>query len=356
MFILNIDFHAIKEQLDTDYIISIMDNLSIPFVQQNYKYVIFYSACHHPNDYLEHKPKLYYYIDTKSFYCFSCGWSGDIFALVQKIKNISLQKAVKYICQLCHIEIVSQTDDLSIDNWQGMKRYLPGKNVLEPVKIYNKNVLQLFKPYIHQSWLDDKISKETIDKYQIMWYNKNEQIIIPVFDVDGNLVGIHGRNTKKWLVDKGLKYQPVKTLNEEYKFPTGQILYGLYQNQSDIEKTKEVTIFEAPKSVLQADGILEQNNTVALFGWNMQPMRRDILIKYNIQSVNIALDKQYQSIDDAEFQIYRAHVNKIVRLFKPYCDVYVIWDSENMLDYKDSPTDKGKNVWNKLYNNRTLVK
>lgn len=356
MSILNIDFHSIKEQLDTDYIISIMDNLSIPFVQQNYKYVIFYSVCHHPNDYLEHKPKLYYYIDTKSFYCFSCDWSGDIFALVQKIKNISLQKAVKYICQLCHIEIISQTDDLSIDNWQGMKRYLPGKNVVEPVKIYNKNVLQLFKPYIHQSWLDDKISKKTIDKYQIMWYNKNEQIIIPVFDVDGNLVGIHGRNTKKWLVDKGLKYQPVKTLNEEYKFPTGQILYGLYQNQSDIEKTKEVTIFEAPKSVLQADSILEQNNTVALFGWNMQPMRRDILIKYNIQSVNIALDKQYQSIDDAEFQIYRAHVNKVVRLFKPYCDVYVIWDSENLLDYKDSPTDKGKDVWDKLYTNRILVK
>lgn len=350
-----IDFEYIKQQIDADQIISIMDSLGVPFVKQDNKQLIFYSICHHPNDYLEHKPKLYYYTNTKSFYCFSCGWTGDIFALVQKIKNISLQKAAKYICQLCHIEIIGQNNNLSIDNWQGMKRYLPGKNVVEPVKIYNKNVLQLFKPYIHQSWLDDKISKETIDKYQIMWYNKNEQIIIPVFDVDGNLVGIHGRNTKKWLVDKGLKYQPVKTLNEEYKFPTGQILYGLYQNQSDIEKTKEVTIFEAPKSVLQADSILERNNTVALFGWNMQPMRRDILIKYNIQSVNIALDKQYQSTDGAEFQIYRAHVNKIVRLFKPYCDVYVIWDSENLLDYKDSPTDKGKDVWDVLYNNRTVI-
>ena len=352
-----IDFEYIKQQIDIDQIISIMDNLGVPFVKQDNKQIIFYSICHHHSDFLQHKPKLYYYIQSKSFYCYICSFNGDIFSLVQQVLNYdSVVQAVEYVCDICKIDISTCQVKPNIDNWQSMKRYLPNHNEAEPLKIYNKNVLRLFKPYIHESWAAENISKKTIDKYQIMWYNKNEQIIIPVFDIDGNLVGIHGRNTKKWLVNKGLKYQPVKTLNEEYKFPTSQVLYGLYQNQVAIEQTKEVTIFEAPKSVLQANDILERNNTVALFGWNMQPMRRDILIKYNIQSVNIALDKQYQSLDDAEFQIYQAHVNKIVRLFQPYCDVYVIWDSENLLDYKDSPTDKGKNVWDKLYNNRTLVK
>lgn len=353
-----IDFEYIKQQIDADQIISIMDSLGVPFVKQDNKQLIFYSICHHHSDFLQHKPKLYYYIQSKSMFCYVCSFNGDIFSLVQQVLNYdNVIQAVEYVCDICKIDISTCQVKQNIDQWQSMKKFLPNyEQGKQELVVYDKNVLDLFKPYIHESWADENISKKTIDKYQIMWYNKNEQIIIPVFDIDGNLVGIHGRNTKKWLVDKGLKYQPVKTLNEEYKFPTGQILYGLYQNQAAIEQTKEVTIFEAPKSVLQADSILEQNNTVALFGWNMQPIRRDMLLQYNIQAVNIALDKQYQSLDDAEFQIYQAHVNKIVRLFKPYCDVYVIWDSENLLDYKDSPTDKGKNVWDKLYNNRTLVK
>lgn len=350
----DIDFGAIKAQLNEDHIISIMASLDVPFVKQDGKQIIFYSVCHHPGDFMQHKPKLYYYIDTKSFYCFACGWSGDIFALVRKVNNMTLRNAVSFVCDLCSIQIESKSDQESIDNWQVMKRYLPGNESKEPLKIYNSNVLKLFDNTPHQSWLDDGISVAAMQKFHIGWYARNEQITIPVFDIDGNLVGIHGRNTRQYLVDKGLKYQPVKTLNDEYRFPTGQVLYGLFENQSTIQGN-EATIFEAPKSVLQSEDIMEQNSAIALFGWNMQSFRRDMLLELGINSVNIALDKQYHSINSQEFEIYAAHVKKIVKLFKPYCAVYVIWDRQGLLEYKDSPSDKGVNIWRMLYQQRQKI-
>ena len=39
-------------------------------------------------------------------------------------------------------------------------------------------------------------------------------------------------------------------------------------------------------------------------------------------------------------------------LFKPYCNVSVIWDNKGLLDYKNSPTDKGKDVFDELYADR----
>ena len=33
-------------------------------------------------------------------------------------------------------------------------------------------------------------------------------------------------------------------------------------------------------------------------------------------------------------------------------DVYVIWDTNNILDYKDSPSDKGKKIFEQLYKER----
>lgn len=51
-------------------------------------------------------------------------------------------------------------------------------------------------------------------------------------------------------------------------------------------------------------------------------------------------------------------INKIINMIKPYAEeISVIWDNDNdrYLDYKDSPVDKGKDIWEKLYNNREVV-
>ena len=48
---------------------------------------------------------------------------------------------------------------------------------------------------------------------------------------------------------------------------------------------------------------------------------------------------------------------KIGKLFKGYCKVTCLWDGDlEQLGYKDSPTDKGRDIYECLYEHRkTLV-
>lgn len=344
------DIDKIKSQIDEDDIISIMDLFGIPFVKQDNKCLIFFSACHHPNDFLEHKPKLYYYIESKTLYCYSCGWRGDIFSLVQKLKSIDFYSSVNWVCKQLRIDIGKlQLSTKNIDNWKNMKKYLPNDNSSKSeLTIYDKSVLDLFDKYYHQSWIDDGITKFSMDKFHIGWYGRNAQISIPVFDIDDNLIGIHARNTRRILIEKGLKYQPLKTLNCEYKFPTGQVLYGLKENLEAIKSSQTAILFEAPKSVLQMESILNNNISLAMFGWNCQKAKRDILLDIGIKKVYIAIDKQYEDINSPKFDIYKQQVNKIIHLFKPYCKTNIIWDKNGLLEYKDSPSDKGKEIFYQL--------
>ena len=354
-----IDFEYIKQQIDTDQIISIMDSLGVPFVKQDNKQIIFYSICNHHSDFLQHKPKLYYYAQSKSFYCYVCSFNGDIFSLVQHILNYNnVIQAVEYICNICKIDISTCQVKSNIDQWQSIKKFLPNyEQGKQELVVYDKNVLDLFKPLAHVSWLNDGISRQAMAKFNIGWYARNEQITLPVFDINGDLVGIHARNTRQQLVDKGLKYQPLKTLNDEYKFPTGQVLYGLYQNQEAIKSSHSVILFEAPKSTIQMQDILGDDNiSCAMFGWNFNKVRRDMLLDIGVKIVTIALDKQYQSQDDKEFNIYVNQVKKIARLFSPYCTVYVIYDRHGLLGYKDSPSDKGSEVWWRLWKDKVKIK
>lgn len=46
---------------------------------------------------------------------------------------------------------------------------------------------------------------------------------------------------------------------------------------------------------------------------------------------------------------------KIAEQFKGFCKVNVIYDRSNLLEYKDSPSDKGENIWNILYKNKENI-
>ena len=145
-------------------------------------------------------------------------------------------------------------------------------------------------------------------------------------------------------------------MTKDYRFPTGRVCYGLYENQAAIKSSYEVVLFEAPKSTLQMATMFgDSTSCVSLFGWNCNKLRRDMLLDFGIQRVNIALDRQYHKPSGDEFAVYVRQVKKIAALFKPYCQVGIIWDKQDRLGYKDSPSDKGIEIWNQLYQERTIL-
>lgn len=350
-----LDIQSIKSQINADNIIDLMDSLGADYNFASSHEIHFRSICHGSDSY-----KLYWYDDGSGgrLHCHRDGETWDVIGFVEFIKHLDFIPAVEYICQTLSINANEVSERSDVDPWQkDLRRWLPNADVEpEPLTTYDPSVLRLFKPLPHKSWLDDGISASTMSKFGIGWYGRNAQVAIPVHDPDGNLVGIHARNTRRAVIDAGRKYEPLRTLTQDYRFPTGRVCYGLYENQAAIKSSHEIVLFEAPKSTLQMVTMLgDSASCVSLFGWNCNKLRRDMLLDLGIQRVNIALDRQYHKPSGDEFAVYVRQVKKIAALFKPYCQVGIIWDKQDRLGYKDSPSDKGLEVWNQLYQERTIL-
>lgn len=350
-----LDIQSIKSQINADNIIDLMDSLGADYNFASSHEIHFRSICHDSDSH-----KLYWYDDGSGgrLHCHRDGETWDVIGFVEFIKHLDFIPAVEYICQTLGINANEVSERSDVDPWQkDLRQWLPNAEAeLEPLTIYDPSVLRLFKPFPHKSWLDDGISVSAMSKFGIGWYGRNFQVTIPVRDPDGNLVGIHARNTRRAIVDAGRKYEPLRTLTQDYRFPTGRVYYGLYENQVAIKSSREVVLFEAPKSTLQMATMLgDSASCVSLFGWNCNKLRRDMLLDLGIQRVDIALDRQYHEPSGDEFAVYVRQVKKIAALFKPYCQVGIIWDKQDRLGYKDSPSDKGVEVWNQLYQERTIL-
>lgn len=369
-----IDAKKLTQQLTIDDYKKIVLSLGAIIDHENEKEILFSNICHEKNP-DEKKNKLYFYKDRKFFLCYHCSVSYTIYNLIQKRKKIlgedySFPDALKYVCDICNIpyeniERIHKTTT-KVYNWEDdLGKYLRIKNGESLVKIFDKNILDFFPKIYHQSFINDGISIETMELFGVCYYPYRQQIVIPIYDEEGNLIGLHGRNLLPDAIEAGYKYIPIKLVNgTDYKFNTSNVLYGLNWNKINIEYSKEVTLFEAPKSVMQMNDILERNNTVGLFGMSLQNKRRDMLLKLKINRVNIALDKQYHTIYDEngeftlEFLKWKKKVLAIAEKFKGFASVYVIFDSDDnypLLKYKDSPSDNGNDIWCELYKKGEII-
>lgn len=369
----------VKKLLTIEDIKKVVKSLGGVIKSENSKEIIFSSICHHKNA-ENHKSKLYFYIKTRSFFCYSCSSAYDIFSLVQRRKSLlgeslTFFQCVKYVCDICGIECedIKETDNTSNKcDWQScVSRYNRYSSNYKENTIYDKSILDNLSNKYYQGWVDENISIDVQEKFGIKFYDFKQQICIPIYDDEANFMGIHCRNLNPEAIENGYKYMPFMDLvGNEYSFNTSNILYGLNMNKENIRYTKTAIIFESPKSVLMYESISDVNNSVALFGMNMQKIKRDLLMKYECEHYVVALDRQYDKqykdgvfcdengneikVKTEEYAKYLKIINKIVKMLKPYGTVDVIIDNDEnrKLEYKASPVDCGKEIWEYLLENR----
>ena len=329
----------------------------------NYNGSRFNTICHNVDG---GKYNLAFNEDDKYFTCFSeCGCSYSLLSLVKKRRELlsepcSTYRSMKWICEQVGIafnfkEEVKEVNN-NIYNWQNLLRYTKEHKSSEN-KIYSNSILSELEDCVYLPWIDEGITEETQEKYQIKWYNRNQQVVIPVRNINGDLVGCHCRNTNPDLIEEGMKYIPLHMLcGNEYKFQMGLELFGLNYNKINIEKAKQVILLESPKSVMQFDSFSMPNICVGMFGMGFSLQKLKLLLGLGVDKFVIALDKQYKEIGNTEYKVWEKKVNKIIDIVRPYAnEISVIWDKDKLLDYKDSPTDKGQNVFMELYNERDIL-
>lgn len=318
----------------------------------------FSTVCHGGN-----KHKLYYYPDSKSFRCYTdCSETMDVYEIVMKARKVTFPQAVNYVAQLTGKvftanSMLSKADSYIIDDWQWISRYQKKEKMKVDLPIHKKQVLDLFLPYPHDDWLREGISYETLKEFEIGYYCREDRITIPHFDLHHNLIGIRGRAIKEEDIEAGKKYMPLTIESKLYSFPTMFNLYGLHKTKGAITRLKKAAVFESEKSVFKChDYYGEDNFSCATGGSSFSIYHRDILISLGVEELFLCFDKEFTEHDSEEAYKYAEKLLKIAKKCTPFMRVYILWDEWNLLDLKESPSDRGKEVLETLMKRKYEIK
>lgn len=355
-----LDIDKIKQSLTTKDISNILVQLGSSYPKTDGSdNLIFQTVCHGGEKY-----KLYYYPDSYSFHCYTdCSCNYTVFTLIQKVKSCSFIESINFISRVTGVSYFGYTtfnkiqESYLIDDWKWIEKLKVQSKQEIQLPIFNRSVLDVFSDLPHQLWIDEGISAETMRQFDIGYYIKEDRITIPHFNIDGELVGIRGRAMRQEDLDAGSKYMPLIVNQTKYYHPLGFNLYGLNHTKQAIRRIKKVMIFEGEKSVLKCqDYYGDDNFSVACCGMNLSTWQRDTIVDLGVEEVFIGFDKQYNDVNSDEAYRHAEKVLKIAHKFTPYCTTYAIWDDRNLLGYKDSPADCGKDTLEQLMKLKYEVK
>jgi len=360
-----IDKDKLKNQLTKDDITKIVCSLGSQFPREDHRgNLIFQTVCHNIEDTGSYK--LYYYDNTKLFNCYTeCQSSFDIFDLITKNKKVlhrewEFKDSIFHVMNMTGYSAVIASDNgeatiKRIDDWDFLSRYKKQSSSLVTLPDYIPYVLDIYKNYYHKLWLDEGIDKEAMKKFNIKFDVFNNKIIIPHYSIDNKLIGIRGRSLNLEDIQHGRKYMPVKVENTIYSHPISCNLYGLSHNLKTIKKLRKILIVEGEKSVLKVETYYPNHNfSIAVCGDKISDFQKELILKY-ADEVIIGFDKSelYQSGTKNQSII---NLRLLGKKFAPYIKTYIIVDKENLLDLKDAPVDKGKDILEQLMHKKIEVK
>ena len=156
--------------------------------------------------------KLYYYDNTKLLRCYTeCHEYFDIYQLIVKAHEVqyeeewALPKAVAYVAHKFGYSSIEEDgfENILLEDWTYIKDYDRIKEVITKekkeirLKEYDDKILNCMAHPLIGPWLEEGITKETMDRFEISYYPKECQIVIPHRDAENKLIGIRGRTIWK---------------------------------------------------------------------------------------------------------------------------------------------------------------
>lgn len=259
---------------------------------------------------------------------------NDFISLIQYVTKKRFQQAYEYLCHKCGID----SDYVPIETPTLLKIIRQFKTRKQNTEtIIPKGMLEQYPKYIVDEWVDEGIPWIVQDIFDIRIDEQRKRWLIPSYNEDGNLVTVQGRTYLK-------NYKELKLPKYiYYRFGEGSTynsnLFGLNVSKDRIMEQKEVVLFEGAKSVMKAYG-WGYMNTVATQGCNITDLQLKKILALRCNVV-VAFDK------DKTFKDIESTLKELSR----YTNVYYILGGK-LLDEKDSPVDKGQEIWEELYKNK----
>lgn len=302
------------------------------------------------NDYFGHCPL---HIDNtpsfsitpskNSYYCFSCGKSGGIIGYLMDYEGLPFDKAVKKAAELAEMDLSKMCKSHTVSFLKKLRTYALKPNIAFEHDILDISELDKYKKEPIWEWIDEGIEPEIMDLFGIMADTKQNRIVYPVYDINGNLINIKARtryaNYKKMKIPKYINYYPVGVMD---------YFQSLNMTLPYIKEKNEVIIFESIKSVMKMYG-WGYKNCVSAEKHTLTKEQENLLVKLK---VNIVFAY------DSDVSYRQKDVRKTLEKLKRVTNVYVIEDKHKLLggaETKNSPADCGKEIWDELYETRKKI-
>lgn len=349
------DYKQIIDNLDINSIVELMKKLGADRYEEKEKFFIFPTICHNINS-AEASMKLYLYKDTKLFVCYTEDGNMSIFKFLKtyyETRQIEYDWFEDIYNVVLNCGNFRPKEGFDTIQYQSLKdRYRIKKKQVELEK-YPSGILDIFMKNYPVEWLNDGISRRAMDKYNIKYSVSQNKIIIPHYDINNNLIGIRGRALNEWEIENIGKYMPIQIEKKWYTHPLSLNLYGLNHTKENIKKYGICYIGEAEKFCLQSESFSFPNCSCAVCGSQFNKYQLDILMKNcRPKEIVICFDKEEKNKEDKYFfKLYN-----LCKKYINYCKMSFIYDIENLLKLKESPTDCGENIFKKLLEKRIIVK
>lgn len=247
----------------------------------------FFGVCPFHED---HAPSMSVSSDKQIYRCFSCGAAGNVFTFVQNYENVSFLEAVAIVARKAGInfEYTAEKKDninknlvvyynILKDASKYFQNYLNTKDGEEALKYlksrnFSNDIIKEFefglspKNNMLYSFLSKKEYKDAdIEKTSLISLEKythdvfNDRIMIPIHDLEGNVLGFTGRIYKD---SNNPKYINSK---ESEIFKKGKILFNFHRAKNHVRNAHELIIVEGNMDALKmyASGF---KNVIALMG------------------------------------------------------------------------------------------
>lgn len=314
--------------------------------------------------------KLYYYDNGECgiFRCYTdCEGSFDVFDLVRKQKTLSsgvewtVYNSVQFVASYfgyaeSAVEEVYRLNDWKIlDRYEELRALEPRRQIVE-LKKFDKTILNNLPKVRIPAWEAEGILPEVMQNHKIAYDPINNGIIIPHYDINNDLIGIRERTLVKEREQYG-KYRPAILNGIMFNHALGFNLYNINNSKDNIKALKKAIVVESEKSTMQIASFLgnESDISVSCCGSSLTAYQMKLLLSLGVNEVVIAFDRQYKEIGDEEHKRWVKKLKSIHKSYSPYVQISFMFDTDNILGYKDSPSDRGIDVFLKLFEKRITI-
>ncbi len=249
--------------------------------------------------------------EIQRFYDFSSGQGGNVLDFIRAYYHCDFRKGLRILKDYAGIvdgKEAGAGKRLLATSVAKRFQYKPPKEKGSKVSVLPGDYMDRYERNEKKFavWEREGITRESMERFQVRYDPFSDRLVYPVRDVDGNIISVCGR-----------------TLDPDFK----------------AKKLRKYTYFQ---SLGTLDTIFR--NCGAILTSHLNPRQFKILIKLGVK-VSFALDAEIDIRQDTN----------IVKL-RQYVPVYWVRNRRNLLEPKDSPVDKGPDVFRYLYQEKVRLR